>query len=110
MLEQPEARVSSTRPNQESGRVVPFRPRARSSSGSNLRFSPVSDLRQYEATRDDDFRHRMMMNVIAAAIVLVLVGCGLWLTDTMVKVRKDQDCVLSGRSNCFEIKVPADAH
>jgi hypothetical protein len=51
----------------------------------------------------------MVMNAIAGAIVLVLVGCGLWLTDAMVKVRKDQDCVLSGRSNCLEIKVPANA-
>ena len=109
MPEQPEARVSSTHPNQENGRVVPFRPRP-SSSGRNLRLSPVSDLRQYEATRDDDFRHRMVMNVIAGAIVLVLVGCGLWLTDAIVKVRKDQDCVLSGRTNCFEIKVPATLH
>jgi hypothetical protein len=109
MPEQPEARVSSTHPNQERGRVVPFRPRA-SSSARNLRLSPVNDLRQYEATRDDDFRHRMMMNVIAGVIVLVLVGCGLWLTDAIVKVRKDQDCVLSGRTNCFEIKVPATLH
>ena len=105
MTEQPEARVSSTHPNQESGRVLPFRPRARP-SGRNLRLSPVNDLRQYEA-RDDDFRHRMTMNVIAAAVVLVLVGCGLWLTDSIVKVRKAQDCVLSGRTNCSEIKVPA---
>jgi hypothetical protein len=52
----------------------------------------------------------MMMNVIAGVIVLVLVGCGLWLTDAIVKVRKDQDCVLSGRTNCFEIKVPATLH
>ena len=50
------------------------------------------------------------MNAIAAGIVLVLVGCGLWLTDAMVKVRKAQDCVLSGRSNCLEIKVPANTH
>jgi hypothetical protein len=107
MPEQPETCVSSTHPNQESGRVVPFRPRVRS-SGRNLRFSPVNDLHQYEATGDNDFRHRMMMNAIAGAIVLVLVGCGLWLTDAMVKVRKDQDCVLSGRSNCFKIAVPRD--
>jgi len=108
MPEQPEVRVSSTHSNQEGSRVVSFRPRPRS-SGRTLRFSPANDLRQYEATRDDDFGHRMMMNVIAAAIVLVLVGCGLWLTDAMVKVRKDQDCVLSGRTNCFDIKVPANA-
>jgi len=109
MPEQPEARVSSIHPNQESARVVPFRPRPHS-SGRNLRFSPVNDLRHYEAQRDDDFRHRMMMNAIAGVIVLVLVGCGLWLTDAMVKVRKDQDCVLSGRTNCLEIKIPATVH
>jgi hypothetical protein len=108
MPEQPEARVSSIHPNQESARVVPFRSRARS-SGRKLRFTPVNDLRQYEAHRDDDFRHRMMMNAVAGVVVLVLVGCGLWLTDAMVKVRKDQDCVLSGRTNCLEIKVPPTA-
>ena len=52
----------------------------------------------------------MMMNAIAGVIVLVLVGCGLWLTDAMLKVRKDQDCVLSGRTNCLEIKIPATIH
>ena len=52
----------------------------------------------------------LMMNAIAGVIVLLLVGCGLWLTDAMVKVRKDQDCVLSGRSNCLAIKVPVAPH
>ena len=108
MPEQPEARVSSTHPNQDGGRILPFRPRARA-SGRNVRFSPVNDLRQYETSRDDDFGHRMLMNVIAAAIVLILVGCGLWLTEAMVKARKAQDCVLSGRRNCLEISVPPDA-
>lgn len=101
--------MSSTHPNQESARVVPFRPRARS-AGRELSFSPVNDLRRYEASGDDDFRHRMMMNAIAGVIVLVLVGCGLWLTEAMVKVRKDQDCVLSGRTNCLEIKIPVTVH
>jgi hypothetical protein len=109
MPRQPEASVTSTHPNRDSGRVLQFRPRARGSA-HNLRFSPVNDLRQYEsAGGSDDFGHRMMMNLIAAVIVLILVGCGLWLTDAMVKVRKAQDCVLSGRLNCLKISVPGDA-
>jgi hypothetical protein len=51
----------------------------------------------------------MVMNLFAAAVVAVLVGCGLWLTDMIVQLRKNQDCVLSGRRNCVQITVPADA-
>lgn len=54
----------------------------------------------------DDYRHRMLVNVAALVFLILLVGAGFWLADTMARQRKDQDCVLSGRRNCSPI--PAD--
>ncbi|MDO9412383.1 MAG: hypothetical protein Q7T81_07385 [Pseudolabrys sp.] len=51
----------------------------------------------------DDYRHRMLVNVAALVFLILLVGAGFWLADTMAQHRKDQDCVLSGRRNCSPI-------
>jgi len=48
----------------------------------------------------------MLMNVIAIAIVALLVGVGVWIADTIAEMEKDQDCVLQGRANCAPIEVP----
>ena len=53
----------------------------------------------------DDYRHRMTVNVIAFVFVLALIGVGLWLADTMAEMRKNQDCVLSGRRGCTPVEV-----
>lgn len=54
----------------------------------------------------DDYRHRMITNVAAFGFVLLLVVAGFWLADTMASMRKNQDCVLSGRRNCAPIEGP----
>jgi len=39
----------------------------------------------------------------------VLVGIGVWIATTMAEIRKNQDCVLSGRRDCAKaITSPAD--
>ena len=48
------------------------------------------------------------MNNLLAFLVLCLIYCGIWLTNTMAQLRKDQDCALSGRTNCNPIKLPVD--
>lgn len=53
----------------------------------------------------DDYRHRMVVNVAAFVFVMALIGAGLWLADTMARMRKDQDCVLSGRRGCTPVEV-----
>jgi hypothetical protein len=60
------------------------------------------------ATDDEEEsdRDRMMTNVIIAVFLVVLVGGGIWLANTMVNLRQTQDCVLSGRRNCAEISLP----
>ena len=69
----------------------------------------LDDLTRYEREAEDEpinYRHRMLMNVIAVAIVTVLVGIGVWLADTIAEMERDQDCVLQGRQNCAPIDIP----
>jgi len=69
---------------------------------------PIDDLAQYEQEHEtDNYRHRMLMNVIAVVVVALLVSVGVWLADTIAAMQKDQDCVMQGRANCSPIEVPA---
>jgi len=54
----------------------------------------------------DEFRHRMIVNVIAFGFVAMLVVAALWLADALATMRKDQDCVLSGRRGCSPVETP----
>ncbi len=89
------------------GRVLRFRPRDSTRPSRIPPPSPVEDLNKYERVDEpDDFRHRMKMNALAAVAVLVLILVGIWLADTMARMRKNQDCVLTGRPGCTPINVP----
>ncbi|MEP7030294.1 MAG: hypothetical protein ABI830_05105 [Pseudolabrys sp.] len=69
--------------------------------------APVEDLTKYEHIETpDDYRHRMIVNVAALAFIIALVGAGIWIADTMAQMRKNQDCVLSGRRGCSPVDVP----
>ncbi len=69
--------------------------------------SPVNDLRKYEQPAEpDDFRQRMKVNGLALVATIILVVAGIWIAETMAQMRKNQDCVLTGRSGCTPIKVP----
>lgn len=91
------------------GRVLRFRrgqAPARLPAGAQ---TPVRDLAKYE--RDggaDDYRHRMIVNVAAFLFVIALICAGYWLADTMARMRKNQDCVLSGRRGCTPVEVTKD--
>ena len=54
----------------------------------------------------DDFRHRMTMNALGLAVTVALVVTGIWIADVMAHMRKDQDCVLTGRPGCTHVDVP----
>jgi hypothetical protein len=83
-------------------RVLPFR---RTRAGVPPSPPPIADLGKYERGEDgDDYRHRMIVNAAAFAFVLLLIAAGLWLADTMAQMRKDQDCVLSGRRGCTPVE------
>ncbi len=87
----------------EEGRVVSFRrgrPVARPPTET-----PVEDLTKYQGQESpEDYRDRMITNVAAFVFLVVLVGAGYWLADTMAKNRKNEDCVASGRRNCIPIE------
>ena len=71
--------------------------------------TPVPDLAEYERGDGvDDYRHRMIVNVAALVFVLALNVAGYWLADTMARMRKNQDCVLSGRRGCSPVEVVKD--
>ena len=71
--------------------------------------TPVEDLAKYERNEGlDDYRHRMIVNVAVFVFVIGLIGAGLWLADTMAALRKNQDCVLSGRRGCVSVEVIKD--
>ena len=102
--------------NETQGQVLKFRLR-RGDGGSQRRRLPVTvpdddandsidDLAQYEEEEEIDYRHRMLMNVIAVVIVSALVGVGVWLADTISDMQKIQDCEMQGRQNCAPIPVP----
>jgi hypothetical protein len=95
-------------PNEPEGRILQFRPRGTLFARNAPRPPPVPDLEKYERVRDepDDFRHRMTMNAIGLAVTVVLIVTGIWIADVMAHMRKDQDCVLIGRSGCTRVDVP----
>jgi hypothetical protein len=98
---------------EEKGRVVIFRPRVPHARNDNTRqfdphTSPVDDLSKYERVDDDNYRHRMVNNALAFVVLVFIVYCGVWLANTMADLRKNQDCVLTGRTNCMPIQAPHD--
>ncbi len=101
----------------ENGRVLPFRQRAehpyavgRGSPQPKNQApgrSPVEDVGKYERPEadHDDYRHRMMVNVAGFVVCALLIGVGIWLAIKIADLRRDQDCVLSGRRNCAQISI-----
>jgi len=100
---------------QAMGRVLPFEPRRRSRpphaphASAPIGGSPVAEIDKYVRSRadeDDDYTRRMRANVAAIVVVGLLIWCGFWLFNTLAELRKMQDCVLTGRTNCARIDVP----
>ena len=111
LLRQPTDRVVVNRPSprETEGQVLPFRPRGALFARPVPRPPTVPDLEKYERVPDeaDDFRHRMLMNGLGLVVTVALVGAGIWIADVMAHMRKDQDCVLTGRAGCTHVDVPA---
>jgi hypothetical protein len=116
--EMPGVAVPAERSNasDDDHRVVPFRPRGGAARGGAWRWprrtlgaSPVEDLAKYEGggEQDDNYRHRMMVNLAALGFTVALAVAGVWLAIQIADMRKNQDCLLSGRRNCAPIDVKA---
>jgi hypothetical protein len=75
--------------------------------GSNEAQPQIGDLDPYpQSDEADDYRHRMLTNVAGVAVVVLLIVIGIWIADTMASMRKNQDCVLSGRRGCAPVEAP----
>jgi hypothetical protein len=98
----------SSPPSEPERRILPFRPRGSLFTRQVPRPSPVEDLAKYESTPEEpgEYRHRMMVNGVALVATILLIVGGIWIADVMAQMRKDRDCVLSGRSNCTPLHAP----
>ena len=98
------------------GQILKFEPR-RPGKPSLVSATPqpfeddLDDFARFEQEQDEpiDYRHRMMMNLIALAILMSLVGLVVWIADTISDLQRDQDCLMQGRSNCAPIELPIPA-
>jgi len=96
-------------PDGDTGHVVPLRPRQRP-TGGRLRPPPLSrpaieDIAKYEREgREDDYRHRMFMNVLGFLTCAILVAAGVWIANAITELRNNQDCIFSGRHDCVHIE------
>src|SRR5262249_7925802 len=96
-------------PNNEKNRVLPFRRRGQTRTHNAPQVTqgePVEGIEKYAVSEPDNYRQRMINNGLAFAFVLLLVAGGVWLADTIAEMRRNQDCVLSGRRNCAHVNVP----
>jgi len=93
------------------GRILPFRPRGSLFARNVPPPPPIADLGKYErgAEEPDDYRHRMAMNGLALLATIVLIAVGLWIAGVMAQMRKNQDCVLTGRPGCTPVEAPVRA-
>jgi hypothetical protein len=80
-----------------SGRPAPREPRPASPSAGTVEQFTHDD-------EPDDFRHRMIVNGAAFLFIAALIGAGLWLADSLASMRKNQDCVLSGKRGCSPVE------
>jgi hypothetical protein len=101
-------------PNDGSGQILNFQVRRRLGMPRHAPIAPdgdgaepADDLAAFEEEDGHiDYRHRMLMNVIAVVVVSVLISAGVWIADTIAAMQKAQDCALQGRQNCAPIEVP----
>ena len=92
-------------------RVVRFRPRRGGGPPETVASDGVGDgsedrLAAFSRAQEQpgEYRHRMAVNAAAGLFVLVLIGVALWLANSIADMRRNQDCVLSGRRGCTPVE------
>jgi hypothetical protein len=92
--------------DEERGRILPFR-RAGRRLPPERPDEPVEGVGKYAQGEPDDYRRRMINNGLGLLACILLVMGGIWIANTMAEMRRNQDCVLSGRRNCAPIPAPS---
>ena len=98
---------SAPDPKDERGRILPFRRHGAGRPRIAPPGAPVEDIGKYARDNEpDNYRQRMINNGLALTFCIVLIAIGVWLATTIAEMRRNQDCVLSGRRNCAQLNVP----
>ena len=97
---------NAPRSEDERGRILPFR-RSKPRIPPAQQDGPVEGVEKYAQSEPDNYRQRMINNGLALLACIVLVVIGIWIATTMAEMRRNQDCVLSGRRNCAAIPAPS---
>ena len=94
-------------PTSTSNKVVNIRTRRPFHPAPGLVEPPAGELDKFaHSDQPDDFKHRMLVNLIAFGFVTILGVSALWLANSLATMRKDQDCVLSGKRGCTPVEAP----
>ena len=100
--------MADSTPSDGDPRVVPFRPRAGGDAPPRpkARSGARAELADYARSPEDpaEYRRRQAVNAAAFLFVILLIGAAIWLADTMADMRRNQDCVLSGRRGCTPVE------
>lgn len=97
--------MANSTPSNRDPQVINFRTRRPGASPGPA--SPDRDELSAYARRPEDpseYRHRMAVNAAVGLFVVALIGIAIWLADTMADMRRNQDCVLSGRRGCTPVE------
>jgi hypothetical protein len=99
--------VANSTPSDGEPRVVRFRQRPGGAAAPlpEPRDGGKDDLAAFARAPEDptEYRQRQAVNALVFLFVILLIGAAIWLADTMADMRRNQDCVLSGRRGCTPV-------
>ena len=98
--------MANSTPSNDDRQVISFRTRRPGAGAPGPARQDSDDLSAYARTPEDpsEYRQRMAVNAAVALFVVTLIGIAIWLADTMTDMRRNQDCVLSGRRGCSPVE------
>ena len=59
-------------------------------------------------TPEQDERDRRSANIFLLVAAVAFIAIGIWIGDGLLKAKRADDCMSSGRRNCSPIEVPID--
>jgi len=98
--------VTDSSPSDDDHQVISFRTRRPNGGKPGAPAREADDLSPYARTPEDpaEYRQRMAVNAAVGLFVVALIAGAIWLADTMADMRRNQDCVLSGRRGCTPVE------